>query len=140
MHNQLLRDSDVMSMAHSLELRVPFLDHPLVELLARIPPKFKRSPADSPKHLLVSSLPAKLPSEIWQRPKKGFALPFAVWLKDELRPMAEEAMLSQESPLRPFCNMDLLQTMWDGFLAGRVHWSRVWCAVVFARWYRQLSA
>ncbi len=140
MHNQLLRDSDVMSMAHSLELRVPFLDHPLVELLARIPPKYKRSPADAPKHLLVSSLPAKLPAEIWQRPKKGFTLPYAVWLKNELRPMAEEAMISEQSPLRPFCRMDLLKTLWDGFLAGRVHWSKVWCAVVFARWYRQLSA
>ena len=139
MHNQLLRDSDVMSMAHSLELRVPFLDHPLVELLSRIPPKFKRSPADAPKHLLVSSVPAKLPPEIWQRPKRGFTLPYPVWLRNELRPMAEEAMVSEQSPLRPFCRMDLLQQLWDGFLDDRVHWSRVWCAVVFARWYRQLS-
>jgi asparagine synthase (glutamine-hydrolysing) len=140
MHNQLLRDSDVMSMAHSLELRVPFLDHPLVELLARIPPKYKRSSSSEPKHLLVSSLPAKLPAEIWQRPKKGFTLPYAVWLKNELRPMAEEALISESSPLRPFCRMELLQTLWNGFLDGRVHWSKIWCAVVFARWHRQLNA
>ncbi len=140
MHNQLLRDSDVMSMAHSLELRVPFLDHPLVELLARVPARLKRSPAAEPKRLLVTSLPAPLPPEIWQRPKKGFTLPFAVWLNKELRPLAEEVMISGDSPLREFCRMELLQQMWEGFLAQRVHWSRIWCAVVFARWYRQLRA
>jgi asparagine synthase (glutamine-hydrolysing) len=140
MHNQLLRDSDVMSMAHSLELRVPFLDHPLVELLARVPVRSKRSPADSPKRLLVRSLPAPLPAEIWRRPKRGFTLPFALWLKNELRATAEEVMVSERSPLRAICRPEPVRALWDGFLAGRVHWSRVWCAVVFARWYQQFSA
>lgn len=140
MHNQLLRDSDVMSMAHSLELRVPFLDHPLVELLARIPAGDKQSTADAPKHLLVKSLPAALPPEIWRRPKRGFTLPFALWLKNELRATAEDVMLSDHSPLRRICRPKPVRALWEGFLEGRVHWSRIWCAVVFARWHQQLSA
>ena len=139
MHNQLLRDSDAMSMAHSLELRVPLIDHPLVELVAAIPSASKKPASDRNKDLLLKALPAELPEECWKRTKHTFTLPFAHWLKKELRNEAEAVLVSGESPLRRVCQPEALQRIWEGFLADRVHWSRVWLAVVFARWSQQLS-
>ncbi len=72
MANQLLRDTDVFSMAHSLEVRVPFVDHTLVELLAKIPARYKTI---YPKRLLIKVLNNKLPDEIVHRPKMGFTFP-----------------------------------------------------------------
>src|SRR5579871_5813506 len=74
LHNQLLRDTDVMSMAHSLEVRAPLLDHRLVEFVASVPApiKFTRRPKD----LMLRALGALLPDEIINRPKRGFLFPF----------------------------------------------------------------
>ena len=134
MHYQLLRDSDAMSMAHSLELRVPFLDHELVELLARVPAALKQPRRGMPKPLLLKALPSPLPTELWNRPKRGFTLPFDTWLRKELRSTAEEALLSHNSPLRSICRPEILKEIWDGFLRGRVRWTRVWTAVVLMYW------
>ncbi len=138
MHNQLLRDSDAMSMAHSIELRVPLIDHPLVELAAGLPSASKQ-PAGRNKDLLLKALPTALPEECWKRAKQTFTLPFAHWLKKELRNEAEAVLVSENSALRRLCRPEALQRIWDGFVADRVHWSRVWLAVVFARWTQQLS-
>lgn len=139
MHYQLLRDSDAMSMAHSLELRVPFLDHPLVELLARVPARLKAAGGRMPKHLLLKSLPSPLPAEIWDRPKCGFNIPFGVWLTNELRATAEECLLGLHSPLRSVCDARMMERLWKGFLKGRVRWNRIWSAVIFARWMGGLA-
>src|SRR5208283_5045346 len=80
MRNTLLRDADFMSMAHGLELRVPFLDRALVETCFRIPGKRKLQ-GDSPKSLLLASLGVDLPPRIVNRPKRGFTLPFERWLR-----------------------------------------------------------
>jgi asparagine synthase (glutamine-hydrolysing) len=139
MHYQLLRDSDAMSMANSLELRVPFLDHPLVELLLRVPGALKRQRGPMNKHLLLRALPAPLPNELWDRPKRGFTLPYEVWLQGELRPLAEEMLLSACSPLAAVCRPEVLRRLWSGFQAGRVRWNRVWTATVLGRWLQGLD-
>src|SRR5229473_10581 len=92
MRNTLLRDSDSMSMAHGLELRVPYLDRPMVEACFRIPGS-KKLNGDSPKSLLLASLGVELPREIVNRPKRGFTLPFERWLRGEMRPVVEDALL-----------------------------------------------
>ncbi|NBV22690.1 MAG: asparagine synthase (glutamine-hydrolyzing) [Proteobacteria bacterium] len=79
MRNQLLRDSDVMSMAHGLELRVPFLDLPLAATLARIPAPVRLQPG---KGLLLQAVP-EIPGWITRQPKRGFAFPFEKWLGAE---------------------------------------------------------
>ena len=78
MSNQLLKDADFMSMASSLEVRVPFLDPPLVEYLSSLPPGLKTG--GRPKRLLIEALGGGLPREIWDRPKMGFTFPFQKWL------------------------------------------------------------
>lgn len=75
---QLLKDSDFMSMRHSLELRVPFLDNELISLLSKLPPSLKFGKVN--KDLLVEATKDVLSEEVWNRPKMGFTFPFAIWL------------------------------------------------------------
>src|SRR6266849_6897349 len=116
MRNTLLRDSDSMSMAHGLELRVPFLDRALVEACFHIPGERKLQ-GDLPKSLLLASLGVELPREIVSRPKRGFTLPFERWLRGEMRPVVEEA---------------LLKSRWD-----QTSWSRPWSLFALGRWCEQ---
>ena len=82
LQNQLLKDTDFMSMHHSIEVRVPFLDHPLVEYLSSLPPEIKLG-GDINKALLAGAVKNSLPQEIFSRPKMGFTFPFEKWLKKE---------------------------------------------------------
>ncbi|MFZ5553379.1 MAG: asparagine synthase (glutamine-hydrolyzing), partial [Bacteroidota bacterium] len=88
LQNVLLRDTDQMSMAHALEVREPFLDHQLVEYVMGIKSSFKFP--HTPKKLLVDAMGDLLPSEIVNRPKMGFTLPWKEWMKNELRGFCEE--------------------------------------------------
>jgi len=135
MHDVLLRDTDQMSMAHGLEVRVPFLDHVLVECVIGLADHHKQ-PNGTPKRLLVESLAGLLPDDIVRRPKQGFALPFAVWMRAELRGYCEQRLaptrLTQRGILRP----PAVQRLWTGFLQGRpgTSWSRLWLLVVLEEW------
>ena len=86
MRNQLLRDSDIFSMAFSLELRVPFVDRKLVEAVARIPAAERLRPG---KRLLVEAVP-EIPQWVVNQKKRGFVFPFADWMKDEWRTILSE--------------------------------------------------
>src|SRR3974377_657744 len=88
MSSTLLRDTDSVSMARSLEVRVPFLDTPLVEFMCALPDS-ARVRSDQKKALLLKSLEGLLPSEILQQKKRTFTLPWEHWLRSELRPKME---------------------------------------------------
>jgi len=135
MRNTLLRDSDVMSMAHGLELRVPFLDRTLVETCFHIPGPRKLE-GNSPKRLLLASLEMGLPQEIVNRPKRGFTLPFERWLRGEMRPVVEDALINSNWD-QPFLSADAVREVWVRFLAGRTSWSRPWSLFVLQRWCEQ---
>jgi len=135
MRNTLLRDSDFMSMAHGLELRVPFLDRALVEACFRIPGA-KKLDGKLPKSLLLASLGVELPREIVNRPKRGFTLPFERWLRGEMRPVVEDALLKgdwDQTSISP----SAVREVWDRFLAGETSWSRPWSLFVLKRWCEQ---
>ena len=134
MRNTLLRDSDFMSMAHALELRVPFLDQALVTACFRIRGEDKLRGA-SPKSLLLKSLGVELPREIVHRPKRGFTLPFERWMRSEMRPPIEQA-LQHESPAA-YLNPRAVAGVWNRFLAGKTSWSRPWSLYVLQRWCQQ---
>ena len=91
MLNTLLRDTDSMSMAHGLEVRVPLIDHQLARRILALPGSWKLD-VGTPKPLLVHALRGELPDEIVHRPKRGFTLPFEHWLRDALRPVLEESL------------------------------------------------
>jgi asparagine synthase (glutamine-hydrolysing) len=135
MRNTLLRDSDFMSMAHGLELRVPFLDRALVEALFRIHGKRKLE-GNSPKPLLLASLGVGLPSGIVNRPKRGFTLPFERWLRGEMKPVVEDTLLKNNWD-RVSINANAVRDVWHRFQAGKTSWSRPWSLFVLARWCEQ---
>lgn len=131
MADVLLRDSDVMSMRHSLELRVPFVDRPLLEWLWRQPASFKDTPAQ-PKSALAEALRDVLPPAIAQRKKRGFTLPFALWMRGPLKPFLEESFSSQSIGRSGLFNVANVQAFWHGFITtnDEREWSRVWSLAI----------
>lgn len=135
MHDVLLRDTDQMSMAHALEARVPLLDHVLVEYLMGLPDERKVSNG-TPKRLLVESLDGLLPDEIVHRPKRGFTLPFNLWMRGGLRQFCEERLTPERIGSRGFFRPERVRELWQSFQDGRanVSWSRLWVLVVLEDW------
>ncbi len=132
MQNVLLRDTDQMSMAVALEVRVPFLDYKLVEFVLSVNDEFKYP--SSPKKLLIDSLKGLLPQDIVNRPKMGFTLPWSSWMKNELRSFCETNLESLAK--RDFVNEKAVMELWQAFLKNdkRVTWSRIWHLVVLENW------
>ena len=126
MQDQLLRDTDVMSMAHSVETRVPYLDHRLVEYVAGLPAALKLDRHRS-KPLLLDSLGDQLPRQVWNRPKMGFTMPFQSWMRQGLVDLRSASLEGTHLERKA------VEAVWSGFSAGRVHWSRAWALVVLAR-------
>lgn len=132
MQNVLLQDTDQMSMAHALEVRVPFVDHFLVEYVLRVPDRWKD--LRSPKKLLVDALKPLIPTEIAARPKKGFELPWRKWLKEDLREFCEVKLRQFDE--RQYVRPGLPVALWREFLSGQNDrlWSRCWVFVVLESW------
>ena len=135
MQNVLLRDTDQMSMASALEVRVPFMDYQLVEYVLGIPDKFKIP--TSPKKLLTDSLGDLLPDEVVNRPKMGFTFPWKEWMKNELRDFCESKIYSLSK--RPYFNEHEVIQRWIRFLSDdkRISWSRIWYLVVLEEWLNE---
>ena len=135
MQNVLLRDTDQMSMASSLEVRVPFLDHTFVSYVLGIRDAIKNP--TPPKQLLINSFKNLIPSEIYERPKMGFVLPYASWMKDELRGFCEEGL--NELKKNGYFREAELDALWKSFLNNnkRVTWSRIWPLVILGDWMKK---
>jgi asparagine synthase (glutamine-hydrolysing) len=137
MLNTLLRDSDFMSMAHGLEVRVPLIDHQLARRVLALPGRWKLD-ARTPKPLLVKALTGQLPDNIVHRPKRGFTLPFEHWLRDALRPVVEESLRKiGDGALGSLISERAARGVWEEFLAGRTSWSRPWSLYVLHRWCQE---
>ncbi|HUJ95314.1 MAG TPA: asparagine synthase (glutamine-hydrolyzing) [Terriglobales bacterium] len=134
MLNTLLRDADVMSMAHGLEMRVPLIDHVLARKLLALPGDWKLN-GSTPKPLLVDAVQGALPERIVHRKKRGFTLPFEHWLRDELRPEVEHGLQSlAEGPLASVFDLSAVRTVWNNFGSGKTSWSRPWALYVLQKW------
>jgi asparagine synthase (glutamine-hydrolysing) len=137
MLNTLLRDSDFMSMAHGLEVRVPLIDHRLARRVLSLPGSWKLN-SGTPKPLLVKALGGQLPEQIVHRAKRGFTLPFEHWLRDALRPGVEESLRKiNDGVLGTLINESAVCGVWEDFLEGRTSWSRPWSLYVLQRWCQQ---
>jgi asparagine synthase (glutamine-hydrolysing) len=128
----LLKDTDQMSMAVSLEVREPFFDQDLVEFVLAVPDGLKNP--SYPKSLLVESLQPMLPDEIVFRKKQGFLFPWDVWLRTDLKAFCTRYIKNMAD--RPFINGERLISYWNRFLAGdkQVRWSEIWLFVVLEYW------
>ncbi len=138
MRNTLLRDADVFSMAHALELRVPFVDSRLADAASQVDDRLAWGGPD-PKPLLRLALNGALPEELWRRPKRGFSLPFPAWLKGVLRRRVEDELHGSGAER---CGIDprAAWRVWEGFLRGAESWSRPWALYTLFRWARERGA
>ena len=134
MQHVLLRDSDQMSMAHSLEIRVPFLDHNVVELATHLSNNLKQP--TSPKKFLTETFAHILPDEIVNRKKMGFTLPWSVWMKNELKEFTESGF--QELYNQAVVNEKVLKNAWSKFLMGSEEKSFIsfWHLSVLGHWMK----
>ena len=135
LHNQLLRDTDVMSMAHGLEVRAPLLDHRVVEFLSRVPIKYKFTKKS--KQLLWNSIPTPLPPEVTSHTKMGFTFPFDSWFRTSWKSFLEEKLFVANDQL---FDIQTKRILWSMFLQGKVHWSKVWCLVVLQLWLTHMGS
>jgi asparagine synthase (glutamine-hydrolysing) len=134
MQHVLLRDSDQMSMAHSLEIRVPFLDHQVVELATHLSTNLKNP--TSAKKFLTETFADLLPHEVVNRTKMGFTLPWSVWMKNELREFTEEGF--NELYKQDVINEKVLRKAWNKFILGNEEKSFIsfWHLSVLGHWMR----
>lgn len=136
--NTLLRDGDVMSMAHGLEVRVPYLDHEIVEAVFGTPIDEKTHPT-FPKPLLLRHVIEKIPREIYDRKKMGFTFPWEIWLRGHLRSRTEEVFFSGDDWTSVGIDRDVCRRLWQEFLQKKsgVTWARVWALYVLLYWIRR---
>jgi asparagine synthase (glutamine-hydrolysing) len=115
MRHMLLRDSDVFSMRHGLELRVPLLDHKVVEQVAALPGSYKL-PDPRPKPLLIDAVGPRLPAAVYTQPKRGFTFPWAAWLRGPLRQRAVQAINNRDVWHTLRLNPQAPRKLWDRFV------------------------
>jgi asparagine synthase (glutamine-hydrolysing) len=131
----LLMKVDKMSMSVSLEARVPFLDHRVVELVAGMPSTLKWRRGG--KYILKRLATGLVPQEIIDRPKHGFRLPLDRWFRAELRPMAEDLLLGRSARERGFFDPAAVTALWEHYVGGRDEcFMRVWTLINFEIWCR----
>jgi asparagine synthase (glutamine-hydrolysing) len=133
MVNTLLRDTDAVSMGNSLEVRVPFLDHRLVEFAGRLPKKFK-SMDGVPKALLVEALSDVLPGNVVGQAKRTFTLPWNLWLRGPLGVRLSQELANLIPELRQYMNPRAVRGAWQNFVIGHTNWSRPWSLYVLNTW------
>jgi asparagine synthase (glutamine-hydrolysing) len=128
----LLKDTDQMGMAVSLEIREPFFDHDLVAYVLNIPDRLKYP--SYPKQLLVESLGDLLPPEVVHRKKQGFTFPWALWMKNDLRSFCDTRINAICE--RDFMNPIAVKNLWNSFLKDNlnVRWMEIWLLVVLEYW------
>ena len=127
--NTLLKDTDQMGMASSLEIREPFFDHELVSYMLRVPDAVKqRGPA------LAKTLLPDMPDVVLQRPKQGFLFPWREWMKGPLREFCD--MRIRRMSARGFVREAALLEYWNRFLNGdrRIRWTEPWLFIVLEHW------
>lgn len=136
MASTLLRDTDSVSMARSLEVRVPLLDTPLVEFVTALPDAARIEPGLS-KGLLRSAMAGMLPPEILEQKKRTFTLPWEVWLRNPLKRRVEASLKDPPPVLKTNLHAAGVEMVWDNFLHGQTTWSRPWSLYVLNEWCRR---
>ncbi len=132
--DNILVKVDRMSMATSLETRVPFLDHRFVEFSATIPSRLKLQGKNT-KYLFKKAMGDVLPPQILNRSKEGFSIPIKNWLKEDLKPLMLEVLDQQKIKREGFFNTNYVEQLKKEHLSGKEnHSHRLWSMMVFGIW------
>lgn len=135
--HELLMKQDQMSMAASIESRVPFLDHKLVEFTARLPENLKLRRGWTTKYILRQSMKNLLPEQILRRPKMGFPVPVGAWFRGPFRWVIDEYVLGERALARGLFDTDFIRRLVAGHQAGEKHAERLWSLVNLEMWQRR---
>jgi asparagine synthase (glutamine-hydrolysing) len=149
MLDQLLRDSDATSMAHSLELRVPLVDLEIVRFARSCDDRYKLRPdggangqygTSGAKRVLIEALADVLPATIVNRPKRGFALPHQHWMAHELAPLVEATCHPDVVARRNLLDPDSVARIWQEHRRGEtgVLFPRLWSLMIWELWCRRV--
>ena len=123
-------------MAHSIEARVPLLDHKLIEFVQTIPARLKLR-GDTAKHILKRAVRGQIPDEIIDRPKQGFDVPIKKWLNDELRDLLSDTLTDSRTHQRGYFNQQAVEGILDEHRRGRRDNSRhLWGLLTLELWHR----
>ncbi|HXN64163.1 MAG TPA: asparagine synthase (glutamine-hydrolyzing) [Candidatus Acidoferrales bacterium] len=133
MAQTLLRDTDSVSMAHSLEVRVPLLDHLLVEHVSRLQARVKQRSGVN-KALLVEALRDVLPEEVIGQRKKTFTFPWQHWLRGPLAPKVGASLADVAPALAAHLDAETVRAVWSAFESNQMNWSRPWSLYVLSEW------
>jgi asparagine synthase (glutamine-hydrolysing) len=133
----ILTKVDRMSMAHSIESRVPLLDNDVVDFAARIPASLKIRNGRR-KHILKEAAASLLPAQILDRRKQGFAVPLGGWFRGGIRELFSDVLLSSRARQRGYFDVRFIERLVDEHVSGRrEHTLRLWALVIFELWHRQ---
>ena len=133
----ILTKVDRMSMAHSIESRVPLLDNDVVDFAARIPAALKIRDGRR-KHILKEAAAGLLPAHILDRRKQGFAVPLGGWFRGGIRELFSDVLLSARARQRGYFDVPFIERLVDEHVSGRrEHTLRLWALVIFELWHRQ---
>jgi len=136
--NILLRDTDCMGMAHSLEIRPPFLDHHLVTCALTLPQRVKGGSGHL-KPLLVDAV-GDLPPEIASRRKHGFVLPFDIWMREPLKREIENVLHQAPEYSGGLLDPGATRAVWDRYISGKGNWGRPWALFALLQWLKTYMA
>ena len=125
-----------MSMAASIESRVPFLDHKLMEFSARMPDNLKLR-GKTTKFVLREAMRGILPDEILTRKKMGFPVPIGKWFRNEYKHLIDEFVLSERALSRGIFKADFVRNLAARHQQGENHDERLWALLNFEMWQRQ---
>jgi asparagine synthase (glutamine-hydrolysing) len=131
----ILTKVDRMSMAHSIETRVPLLDHKLVEFAATIPPELNLR-GGTTKYVLKRAMRGILPERIINRPKQGFAVPLGYWFRGKLGPYVRDLLLGESAGRRGFFNGPYIERLVAQHEKGRNLDLQLWTLISFELWAR----
>jgi asparagine synthase (glutamine-hydrolysing) len=126
---------DIATMANSLEARSPFLDHHLMEWAASLPTGLKVR-SGTTKYLLKKAVAEWLPPELITRPKMGFGVPLAAWLRTELRELSWDVLTDRTARSREFFRPDAVMQLLRQHQEGSDHSGRIWALIQFELWHR----
>ncbi|MDZ4664119.1 MAG: asparagine synthase (glutamine-hydrolyzing) [Bacteroidota bacterium] len=137
LQNDILQKVDRCSMSQSLESREPYLDHRLVELVAQLPDEFKYHKGVK-KHILKEITHQYIPKELLDRPKMGFSIPLAAWLRNELRPLVETYFNPSIITSQGVFNPKYISSLYSNFIKGETGLEqRVWRILMFQMWHHK---
>ena len=135
--DDILTKVDRAAMGVSLETRVPFLDHEVVEFALRLPLKYKLRDNQT-KWLARKVLYKYVPKDLIERPKSGFAIPIGIWLKSSLKEWAEDLLDEKTMINQGLLNADRIRKRWSQHLSGTHNWEHfLWNVLMFQSWLKE---